>query len=209
MSKTTKRNKNKTQAEIALEDAQQALEGAKLGLSIAKTILQTSVEYEKATAAQRRVMIAKDALAQLKIGKYVATPGTYVDAMDLAEEAKLKDEVQLNTLLHNPALTSSCNVCARGALLLSAVRHRNDCTIDSYGSTSEDTYVEEFADQQEEIEAAFEDYSYRDREDGEEEGNVWCEKFLTKKERGDETKRLELILKNIIRNKGTFKANQR
>lgn len=208
MSAKTKQNKNKvkTQAELAFEEAQQAFDRARLGLSIAKTILKTNAAFEKANPAQRRVIIAEDALQQLKIGKFIATPGTYVNACELADEAELKGEVQLNTLLHNPTLKSSCDVCARGALLLSAVRHRNDCTIDDGGTTSEDSWVREFSEQQEVIEAAFEDYEY----DGDNEnGNLWCNKFLSKKERDNATTRLELILKNIIRNKGTFKANQR
>jgi hypothetical protein len=200
MKTKTKRNRTtKTKAELDFEKA-------KLDFDIAKSIFKSSLAYEKATAAQRRVMIAEDALAQLKMGRFMATPGTYVSARGLARESKIEDEVQLNTLLHNSALKSSCNVCARGALLLSAVRHRNDCTIDNYGETSEESFVKEFEDQQEVIEAAFEDYEL-DSEDGGE--NKWCEKFLSKKERDNATTRLELILKNIIRNKGTFKQNQR
>lgn len=208
MSAKTKQNKNKnkvkTQAELAFEEAQQAFDRAKLGLNIAKTILKTSAAFEKANPAQRRVMIAEDALQQLKIGKFVATPGTYVNACDLADEAGITDDVQLNTLLHNPTLKSSCDVCARGALLLSAVRYRNDCTIDDCGTTSEDSHVREFGTEQYGIEEAFEEYDSENTN-----GEGWADKFLSKKERGNATTRLELILKNIIRNKGTFKANQR
>lgn len=196
--KQTKRNKPKTKAEQDYEQAKQAF-------AIAASIYKANTAYDKASPAQRRVMIAEDALQQLKMGKYCATPGKYLDACGLADEASLNHEVQLNTLLHNPALKSSCDVCARGALLLSAVRFRNDCIIYTHGGTSEDSWVKEFSDQQEVIEAAFEDYDMRDSDDG----NPWCEKFLTEKEREDPDKRLELILKNIIRNKGTFKSNQR
>lgn len=199
--KTKRNTKPKTKAELDYEQAKQTF-------AIATSIYKANTTYDKASEAQRRVMIAEDALAQLKIGKYVATPGTYVDAGELSVEAKLEDEVQLNTLLHDQTLKSSCNVCARGALLLSAVRHRNDCLIGTDGITSDESWVKEFQGQQEEIEAAFENYAFSDRPNLEE-GNEWCKKFLTKKERADETKRLELILKNIIRNKGTFKANQR
>lgn len=194
--KTKRNTKPKTKAELDYEQAKQTF-------AIATSIYKANTAYDKATEAQRRVMIAEDALQQLKIGKYCATPGTYVNATDLANEAELEHDVQLNTLLHNPALTSSCDVCARGALLLSAVKFRNDCTIEAGGLTSEDSFVREFNDQQNLIEHAFEDepYKYADQ--------TWAEEFLTKKERDDETKRLELILKNIIRNKGTFKANQR
>lgn len=196
----TKRNKTtKTKTELDFEKA-------KLDFAIAKSIYESNTAYDKASEAKRRVMIAKDALEQLKIGRFWATPGTYVDACKLAHEAKLDDSVQLNTLLHNSKLKSSCDVCARGALLLSAVKFRNDCIISEDGGTSEDSFVKEFAGQQNEIEAAFEDYDpTRDNEDG----NPWCDKFLNKKERNSPTKRLELILKNIIRNNGTFKANQR
>lgn len=197
MKAKTRQNKTKTQAKLNYEKAKQ-------DFAIATSIYEANTAYDKASAAKRRVMIAEDALKQLKMGKYVATPGTYVRTNGLADEAKLEHEVQLNTLLHNPALKSSCNVCARGALLLSAVRFRNDCTIDSGGGTSEDSHVKEFNDQQFKIETAFEEY-----EEVGGEGNDWSDTFLNKKERNDPDKRLELILKNIIRNKGTFKANQR
>lgn len=193
----TKQNKPKTKAEKDFEQAKQAFE-------IAKSIYKANTAYDKASEAQRRVMIAEDALKQLKIGRFVATPGTYVSACDLAYEAGLTHKVQLNTLLHDPTLKSSCDVCARGALLLSAVRYRNDCTIAEDGYTSEDSFVREFAEQQCRIENAFEEYDSEDTD-----GEGWADKFLSKKERGNATTRLELILKNIIRNKGTFKASQR
>lgn len=197
----TKRNKTiKTKTELDFERAKQ-------GFAIATTIYKANSAYDKASAAQRRVMIAEDALKQLKIGRFVATPGTYVNAYRLAHEAKLddRDNVQLNTLLHNPALKSSCNVCARGALFLSAVRFRNDCTINGSGDTSESSFVKEFADQQGRIEEAFEecdgeDYTYE---------NGWADRFLHVNERNDPDKRLALILKNIIRNKGAFKPTER
>lgn len=198
--KTKRNTKPKTKAELDYEQAKKTF-------AIATSIYKANTSYDKATPAQRRVMIAEDALEQLKIGRFVATPGTYVNACALANEAKLQGEVQLNTLLHNPAMKSSCNVCARGALLLSAVRFRNDCIIGSGGYTSDDSFVKEFEDQQEEIETAFEEYTSWDLD--KEDQEYWADKFLTKKERNDPEKRLELIFQNIIRNKGTFKENQR
>lgn len=197
----TKQNKTiktrKTQTQLNYEKAKQ-------DFAIATSIYKANTVYDKASEAQRRVMIAEDALKQLKLGRFVATPGTYVDASDLALESRLECSVQLNTLLHNPTLKSSCNVCARGALLLSAVKFRNDCTIEEDGITSEDSNVREFAGQQGVIESAFEQYDSEESN-----GNGWADKFLTKKERIDADTRLELILKNIIRNKGTFNRNQR
>lgn len=105
-------------------------------------------KFKKATAAQRRVLIARDALTQLEAEKYKAMEGDYVYAVPLASEAGLSSEAQLNTLLHNPSLKSSCKVCALGALLLSAVRHRNDCEIYADGYTSETDFVREFSDKQ-------------------------------------------------------------
>lgn len=173
----------------------------KARLAISRSIAKANRSYCKAGEAQRRVMIAKDALQQLKMHKTVATPGTYVGARTLAAEARLDGAVQLQELLHNPALKSSCNVCARGALLLSAVRYRNDCTIGPGGWTSEDSLVKEFSRaQQELIESAFESYD---------EGETWNEEFLSDAERRDPDKLLALILKNIVRNKGTFKITER
>lgn len=174
---------------------------------INQSIARANKIYQKAGAAQRRVLIAKDALQQLKVHKIKAMPGTYVNAYNLVEEAELETEVQLNTLLHNPMLKSSCKCCARGALLLSAVRYRNDCIVKPDGYTSEDSYVKEFSvTQQDMIEAAFEKYA---DDDAGVAASEWSEKFLSYEERHDSDKRLALILKNIIRNKGTFKPTER
>jgi hypothetical protein len=171
---------------------------ADLDFAIARSYYKNNKAYEQASPASRRLMIAKDALQQLKAGRFTAKQGTYLYAGELAEESGITETAQLHTLLHNPTLKSSCTVCARGALLLSAVRFRNDVTIDPLGGTSENSQVDEFEDQQYTIESAFED-----------DDSDWAGDFLSEKEMQDPDKRLELILKNIIRNSGTFKKNQR
>lgn len=171
---------------------------------IERSIAKANKKYNKATPAQRRVMIAKDALKQLGAKRIKAACGTYVNVYNLQREAQVESTEQLQRLLHNPNLTSQCHVCARGALLLSAVMYRNDCFVYEDSATpSESEYIKEFSEsQQDMIEAAFEEWTGNP-------GGKWSAKFLTGEECSNDQKRLELILKNIIRNKGTFKPNQR
>src|SRR5262245_52142706 len=103
MKSKRKSTKPKTDAELAFEQAKREFD-------IAKSIFQMAQAYEKSSPAQRRVMIAEDALLQLKMKKFVTETGIYVDAKDLADEASLEQEVQLNKLLHDKNLKSSCNV---------------------------------------------------------------------------------------------------
>lgn len=76
----------------------------------------------KPTKAERRVAIAKDVLAQLRLERYVATEGVYVDHR-VAELASTAPDKPLEKLLPQ---VKSCEVCALGACFLSAVRKYND-----------------------------------------------------------------------------------
>lgn len=80
------------------------------------------MKKSKPTKAERRVAIAKDVLAQLRLERYVATEGVYVD-YKVAELASTAPDKPLEKLLPQ---VKSCEVCALGACFLSAVRKYND-----------------------------------------------------------------------------------
>lgn len=106
---------------------------------IARSIAKANRQYKNATAAQRRVLIAKDALEQLESRKLSAMCGNYIDATALAPQANEGEyvDVPLQPLLHDPK-APQCQACACGSLLLSAIRFRNRCDIDEAGRLSID-----------------------------------------------------------------------
>lgn len=90
----------------------------------------TKDKFRKLTANQKRVLIAKDVLAQLALKNFIATSGRYIviDGVDCddhvsprfeGEDAEKKDP--LFELLNQKAMPD-CHVCAVGAACCSAVR---------------------------------------------------------------------------------------
>lgn len=77
--------------------------------SIVNAVKKSNDAYKKMTQREKRVTVAKDALAQLFVGSYVATPGTYVSGLGALEDVK------------GPT-APVCNVCAIGSLLVSNFR---------------------------------------------------------------------------------------
>lgn len=147
------------------------------------------------TKAQQRVAIAKDVLLQINLKKYTPSTGTYVATNDgndghTMNQGALRDK-------HAPA----CTVCAKGALCLSAIRKFN-----SYGGTAGKLGDDEgvmkvlkrfFGHRQTElIEAAFEEWG--------DEGQA-AQNYRDKNNLFYDSKAIVAIMKNIIKNGGTFK----
>ncbi len=93
--------------------------------AIAKAIREANNNFDKMTAAQKRVAIAKDVIAQLGKEKYNAESGTY---LQLDESLPSNKKQQLIDIFADPEMPT-CTVCARGAMFCSAVRKFNDCTV--------------------------------------------------------------------------------
>lgn len=173
--------------------------------------------------AEMRVIVAKDALAQMKAEKYIATNGTYVGSelisrigieggerhpYDGGGSCYINLEEPLQPLLLKDK--GECRVCAKGALFLSAVRKFNSAKV---GDVADDDdfkiAVKIFGLKQYDlIEAAFEGWdSTKERWDGTEyTGNTSVPAATAFGDQYDgNTERLVAILKNIIKNDGTFK----
>ena len=178
-------------------------------------------QKKKLTKEQKRVLIAKDALAQLMLGKIKVKQNTgfvvFAErAIEKIKRAVLKDSsIELKKLL--PKVVDDCTVCAVGALFLSHVRNFNNFRakratttngiVDSvcpreyhngYGHVKDGTnkvlkYFD--IDNLILIEKAFEgwwsDYDY-----------VNTHQYII--DYPNSRTRLKVILKNIIRNNGTF-----
>jgi len=142
----------------------------------------------KQTKARRRVAVARDALRQVQAKKMVATSGLY---------AQLGKDVPLNAINDGKEFQKfvkhvKCQVCARGALFISTVRKE-----DSFAPGQAFRGIAR-ATIDTRLLGLFSSGQLEDIEDFFEGGGASI--FP------DDTGRLVAILKNIIKNKGTFVA---
>lgn len=159
--------------------------------------------FKKASAAQKRVLIAKDVLKQLKLGKIKAKQGVYVTAQKYDWTNNINPDKEFCEL------NIKCSVCALGAAMLSEIRMNNNLKVRemhgyNYSVKFGDNYItsrKESGDRLDKyftesqlvlIERAFEGWG---------DGKV---KDFYCKYRND-NKRIAAIFRNIIQNKGTFK----
>jgi hypothetical protein len=100
---------------------------------INKALLKSNAAFKKATKAEKRVMIAKDVLAQIKAKRYVPESGTWVDPnWNIRNEIDGTESVQK---LFADRTIETCNVCALGGLFMSCTNlNNNTCVSDiNYG----------------------------------------------------------------------------
>ena len=153
---------------------------------------------KKLTKAEMRVAVAKDALKQLELEKYKACRGTYVDwnLEDKIRESDEDEQVQKIIKEHE----STCQICARGALLMSSIRKFNDVTVKDFNKNWEKKSKQIFSTQTLELaEIAFERWNKLDHNAKQDRAYNFGIKYSYDNER------LKAILKNIIANKGEFK----
>lgn len=192
--------------------------------------------FSKLSPSQKRVAIARDVLEQIRLGRYVANAGSYIDEL-VMKDGKERYEMYGKDIKHNFSKIKSCEVCAMGACLMSITKFENKLNFEDVGNKISDLDKEKTKElfsslfepsQLLMIERAFEG-DYLGTTVG---GNIFdldeydfkkqiakCEDFFQRfnKEEGigyDELKeqkrlnqenRMIAIMKNIIRNKGTFK----
>lgn len=177
--------------------------------------------FKGKTAAQKRVLIAKDVIAQIVAKKFKATFGTYIHITNVLYCGDIKSAQ--TQLLHT---NSVCKCCAIGSVLASCILFNNKVDVESANNLhmNGDRYSDfekthplrtsglhsVFSMKQLLLmEAIFERHSENDICDNHEISfDKVCEIYdrwnydanlLT-----DPTKRLIAIMKNIIRNKGRF-----
>ena len=153
--------------------------------------------FEALPANEKRVLIARDVIAQLAIGKLEAQSGTYVET-----DATVKKASQDLQVLLKPK-DVSCTVCGIGALFVCGVQRGNDLKASSVHLFEDDNvnvggfqayaYLRRYFSnsQLKMIEAAFEQWAHDKGGD-----------FAYYVE--DDETRLRLIMENIILNNGTF-----
>lgn len=171
-------------------------------------------EFEKLTAAQKRVEVAKDVLEQLKTNQYTPNTGFYINIVSNCEES---DDIQSHF-----SEVRRCEVCQIGAIILSVTRFRNKLTFGDVGTNmyymNHDKINEILkgiftADQLLLIEHAFEGYDpFADRYSIEGMDNdidltpQEIERITDFRSHYRKSNTLmRAIMENIIANKGTFK----
>lgn len=163
---------------------------------IPRSTKQLNAAYAKATPAQRRKMIARDALSQLKAKKFRAKNAVWAKVRDSNWETPNYYEPLQPFLLKQG---TTCECCGAGAIFLSYVRLANNAEYrDREGLSSIQRKTDWPIKNLRLIELAFE------------EGNGHCT-AINEKERkavhfGEDyddapTERLNAILKNIVKSK--------
>jgi|SRR6185436_1801424 len=150
------------------------------------------------------VKVARDVLAQLRLKRYFAEPGTYVNLNfdtyeDNVRQLSFKDFFKENK-------EATCNVCALGAAFVSLINIKNKCSVDEIDdhSTIFDRLEEVFGQKNMALmESAFESVRMV-REDYDDYDMLnaaadWGTKFY------DDNQRLRAIMLNVVRNGGDFK----
>lgn len=173
-------------------------------------------EFEAASPAEKRIMIAKDAIEQIEAGQYIARQGVYLQNDDedgknwINSGTKSLYGVDLQKWLEDS--DNKCRVCAKGAIFASCIRYTDDyspeteiikITRSTVGAHKEiDRLAEYFREGQLElIEIAFEGDIIGSRTISFAEIESAKDFYLGY---GSDMKRLKAILDNIIDNGGEF-----
>lgn len=159
---------------------------------------------------EKAVAIAKDVLKQIKAKKIKTTAFDYV--VSGYEDCWAENTYEGNAQKHINEITSTCHVCALGACMLSYIRKFDGVDMSDITRLGEEINIDRdyivsklktaFSLRQLDlIELAFqyEDDIFDDMPKDEREALEFVEGVY------DETERLTLIMKNIIKNKGVFK----
>ena len=132
-----------TQSKLAELAAQEAKLLALYDKEQKKAIKASNAAFNKLKAADKRVAVAKDVLAQIKLGALVPEAGKWAE-LEFNERLEVEDEDSYSSekerLLTSSASAQdavvkaeSCNACALGAVFVSAIRLGNKLTCGQAG----------------------------------------------------------------------------
>jgi len=193
-------------------------------------IRRQNVAFERLSPAKKRVFIAKDVLAQIDLNRIQAVSGVYFESEtlnDIVDDVRFEGKSaskQLQTIFRK---VETCTACALGSMFLCGVETANKLKlnqtdiVDNRGVVSDDiyTYLSRFFDMRQlvVIESAFEQRNMfaEHRDHSERFDNLTYEEVEEITDEvadaidfglieSDATTRLQLIMRNIVANKGTF-----
>ena len=158
------------------------------------------IPFNKLPEWRQRVEIAKDVLKQLDMETYIAESGTYLTAKVKEFDIQNLHSTEIDKLVKENKIT--CKVCAKGALFMSHVMKTDNCTYEkatSMGDREMGRRLNMFSPSQlEEIEESFEGWFQTNEKSD-------VAKFIQRTKMKSDIERMTEIMKNIIKNKGTFK----
>lgn len=166
------------------------------------TMARKQRAFKKLTAAQKRVAIARDVIAQLDLKRFKAEKMTYV-WMNRSIPYTAADEQ-----LCDRTAGEKCTVCALGALFIAGVERADKVTVGQvgYGNTPYSFgYLTKFFSEKQltTVERAFE--CWRDDPVDPNRSGYDSDSPLAKLNSND---RMRVIMSNIVKNKGRFVAEQ-
>lgn len=166
----------------------------------AAAIKKGNAKFLKMTKAEKRVAIAKDVIAQIEVRRLVPKNMTFLDIPEAPESLENDANELRDVLLTVP----TCEVCAKGALFVCAVERMDKLTVGQYTIGADRDYMLKLftPKQWDLIESAFEGWSSI-FVDGMIVNTPKVEKFSD--QYPDPADRMVAIMKNIIKNHGTFK----
>ena len=181
-------------------------------------------EFKKATKAQKRVMIAKDVLAQIKAERCFPKRGEWVRPLWSDDQKSIDIKLDPNSSIKDAFKSkaiNSCEVCALGGLFMSCTNLNNNTTV---GDMKTEYYIGEFVNDDVKISnelnriftqkqlmlietyfeggaGYFKSYSHHFSYSDEKLLVIFFKSF-------DDDERLKMIMQNIIDNNGTFKPKK-
>lgn len=187
-----------------------------------RNVVRNNKLFEQMTPAEKRVQIARDVLAQLASKRLVAEEGVWLSGInkDLFDKKDLQNDPELKTIL---AKVKQCQGCALGGMFMCAVEQADALKLSKLEGVKE--YKEYGANA----------YKHLDSDISEDDAFSYMKKFFTKSqlemiecafERGEGARysekainfvleidnpgtRMQLIMENIVANKGTFTPHKR
>ena len=169
-------------------------------------------KWDAASRAQRRVMVAEDVLAQVKLGEIKVTSGTYLSVNQEFAGGLCQDDALYDVINE----TRKCKACAIGSVFYSKITNYGYCSkdhkmsamnrgsdgIEMFETNMVDIMADAFTEKElRTLEYAFEGYNYGGIEFSEDDGDI-LRKYHHK--HASDKARLKAIMKNIIKNKGDF-----
>ena len=185
---------------------------------------QLNEEFKKATKAQKRVMIAKDVLAQIKAERYFPERGEWVRPLWSDDQKSIDIKLDPNSSIKDAFKSkaiNSCQVCALGGLFMSCTNLNNNTTVQDMKT---EYYLGEVVQDNDKISNGLNRIFTRKQlmlietyfEGGEGYFKGYSEYFSYSDEKllvtffksYHDDERLKMIMQNIIDNNGTFKPSK-
>jgi hypothetical protein len=197
---------------LSVSEARAALEAA-----IARTNKATEKRnraFAKLSGSRKRITVARDVLEQLRLRRFVATTGTYLQPTTVEAQRQFNsfDDDSDKRPVHEVLEDVKCQVCGIGSLFVAAVDRANACTIKDMNHSYENSgFMREylggfFSDEQLVlIETAFEKFLVDSLGTGLDEWSPEIHAAIAFGAKySNAEKRLKSIMENIIEHKGTF-----